>query len=141
MRPSERLRKPIADPAENIADGMDVAAAADDYVRDQPGPAGLVARADRGAVVAVEVLAEDQVVFPGGIGLHALGAAEAGPPAVRAAGEQRDEPVLQVGHDLVEAQPFARAGWVLDRLSGAGEPLVALERADHQVVHREPDRA
>jgi hypothetical protein len=67
----------------------------------RPGPAGLVEGAERGAVVAVEILAEDQVVMPGGVGLHPIGPAEAGPPSVRVGGEQRDQPVLEVGGDQV----------------------------------------
>src|SRR5690348_834329 len=57
---------------QDVADGGDGAAAAQDHVGDQAGPAGLVERAERGTVVAVEVLTEDQVVPPGGIGLHPL---------------------------------------------------------------------
>src|ERR1035438_2537336 len=63
--------------------------AAADHIGDQPGPAGLVRGADRGAVVAVEVLAEDQVVLPGRIVLQQLRPAEAGPAAIRPAGERR----------------------------------------------------
>ena len=48
----------------------------------QPGPAGLVAGAQPGAVVAVEVLVEEDVVAPVGIGLELLRAAVDGPPAV-----------------------------------------------------------
>ena len=62
---------PAAHATHDVADGLDLAVAAQDHVGDQAGPPGLVERADRGAVVAVEVLAEDQVVVPGGIGLHA----------------------------------------------------------------------
>jgi hypothetical protein len=37
----------------DVADGLDRAVAAQDQVGDQAGPAGLVERADRGAIVAV----------------------------------------------------------------------------------------
>ena len=37
------------------------------HIADKAGPAGLVEGAERGAVVAVEILAEDQVVMPGGV--------------------------------------------------------------------------
>ena len=87
---------------DHIADGADRAVAAADHVRDQPGPSGLVRGAEPGAVVAVEVLVEQQVVFPGRVVLHLVDPAEAGPPPVRADGEQGDEPVLQVGGDHVE---------------------------------------
>ena len=95
----------------------------------------------RGAVVAVEVLAEDQVVFPGGIGLHPLGAAEAGPPPSGPRVNSEMSRSCRSATTRSKRQPLARAGRVLDRLLVAEEPVVALERADHQVVHREPDRA
>ena len=104
-------------------------------------PAGLVGRAEPGAVVAVEVLVEHQVVLPRRVVLQPLGPPEAGPPAVRADQEDRDEPVLQVGDDGVQRQPVARAGRVLDGQVVAEEAVVALEGADDQVVEREPERA
>src|ERR1700720_2157508 len=89
-----RLR---AEPPDDVADGFDVPVAAADQVGAHAGPAGLVEGADRGAVVAVEVLAEDQVVAPRGIGLQQFGPAEAGPASVLVLGEDRDHPVSQVG--------------------------------------------
>ncbi len=76
------------------------AARPQDQLRDEPGPAGLVAGAEPGAVVAVEVLEEQQVVLPRGIGLEPLDPAEARPPAVLADEEQRDQPVADVVGDL-----------------------------------------
>ena len=73
---------------DHVADGADRAVAAADHVGDQPGPAGLVRGAQPGAVVAVEVLVEQQVVFPGRVVLQPVDPAEAGPPPVRADGEQ-----------------------------------------------------
>ena len=70
-------------------------AAADD-VGDQAGPAGLVRRAQPGAVVAVEVLVEHQVVLPRRVVLQALDPAEARPPPVGADQEDRDQPLAQV---------------------------------------------
>jgi hypothetical protein len=87
---------------DDVPDGINRSVTAADHVGDKPRPAGLVEGADRGAVIAVEVLAEDQVVVPGRIVLQPLGPAEAGPPSVGAAGEDRDQPVLQVGGDLVQ---------------------------------------
>jgi hypothetical protein len=51
---------------------LEIAADLDD-AGDQPGPARLVAGAEPGAVVAVEVLVEQDLVLPLGIGLEALG--------------------------------------------------------------------
>src|SRR4051812_24706371 len=47
----------------------------EDQVGDERGPAGLVRRSQAGAVVAVEVLVEEEVVLPRGVALQALGAA------------------------------------------------------------------
>ena len=69
------------------------AAAAQDQVGDEPRPAGLVGGAEPGAVVAVEVLVEEDVVLPGRVGLEPLDPAEARPPAVLADEEERDQPV------------------------------------------------
>ena len=54
-----------------------------DQVRDQSRPSGLVIGAEPGAVVAVEVLVEEQQVAPVRILLELLGAAVDPPPAVR----------------------------------------------------------
>src|SRR5437868_238663 len=64
-RPGLEVNEP-----EHVADRVDLAVAAADHVGDHPGPAGLVEGAESRAVVAVEVLAEDQVVVPRGIGLQ-----------------------------------------------------------------------
>src|SRR5262249_5752669 len=48
----------------DVVGGFDRAVATQDHVGDQADPPGLMEGADRGAVVAVEVLAEDQVVMP-----------------------------------------------------------------------------
>ena len=132
---------PFLQVTQDVAERGDSAVPAQDHIGDQAGPPGLVEGADRGAVVAVEVLAEDQVVLPGGVGLHLLGPAEACPPPVFVPGKQRDQPVLQVRGDPVEGEPLARAGRVLDLQVIAVEPVVALQRVDHEIVDREPDRA
>src|SRR5438128_12214425 len=87
---------------------------APDQVGDQPGPSGLVRGAKPGAVIAVEVFAEEQVVTPRRAGLQLLGAAEARSAAVGVAREERDEPVAQVDRDLVQGQLATRSGRVLD---------------------------
>ena len=53
-----------------------------DALGHQPGPAGLVAGAQPCAVVAVEVLVEEDVIPPMRIGLELLRAAVNGSPAV-----------------------------------------------------------
>src|SRR5689334_19882921 len=54
---------------------------------DDPGPAGLVARAEAGAVVAVEIFVEVQAVAPVRILLEFPGSAVDGPPSVLVAKE------------------------------------------------------
>ena len=59
----------------------------------EPGPAGLMAGAQPGAIVAVEVFVEEDVVAPVGIGLELLGAAIDGPPAMFIAQEDPAKPI------------------------------------------------
>ena len=80
------------------------AAGAQDQLGDETRPAGLMARAEPGAVVAVEVLVEEDVVLPGRVGLEPLDPAEARPPSVLADEEERDQPLAEVGGDLVERE-------------------------------------
>src|SRR6266516_4396242 len=58
--------------AEQVADGPDGAVAAADHTRDQAGPFGLMRGAAPGVVVAMEILVEQQVVFPRRVVLQAL---------------------------------------------------------------------
>src|SRR2546429_7894420 len=79
--------------------------AAADQVGDQARPAGLVGGAEAGRVVAVEVLAEHEIVLPRRVVLQAIDPPEAGPSAIGAGEEDRDQPVLQVQRDGVQRQP------------------------------------
>ena len=54
-------------------------------LRDQSGPAGLMARADTGAVVAVKVFVERDQIAPVRIGLELFRAAENRPLPIRVA--------------------------------------------------------
>ena len=67
-----------------------------DQVGNQPGPPGLVRRTQPGPVVAMEVLVEQQVVLPGGVGLQPLDPAEARAPTVRPDEEDRYQAALEV---------------------------------------------
>src|SRR4051812_23250360 len=65
---------------DQLPDRGEVPAVAAEYqVGDEPGPAGLVRRAEAGAVVAVEVLEEEDVVLPLRVGLEPVDPAEARP--------------------------------------------------------------
>src|SRR5271169_4740749 len=57
-----------------VQKGLSVEFAKDfDQTRHQPGPPGLMAGADTGAVVAMKILVEQQAVAPMGIALELLG--------------------------------------------------------------------
>src|SRR5215207_11521445 len=90
-----------------VPDGVDALAGRPpaDQVGHQPRPSRLVRGTEPGAVVAVEVLVEDQVAAPGGVALEAVDPAEAGPPPVGPDEEQVDEPLAQVGGDPVKRDP------------------------------------
>src|SRR5687768_4110529 len=78
-----------------------------DQVRHQSGPAGLVVRAETGAVVAVEIFVEQQQVAPVLVVLELLRAAVDRTRAVLAAGEQADHPVGHVAPHLFGGQRLA----------------------------------
>jgi len=70
----------------------------------QPGPAGLMAGAQSGTVVAVEVFVEQDVVTPVGIALESFRAAIHRPPAMLVAGEYPSEPVADLFANLEEVR-------------------------------------
>ena len=98
--------------------------------RDQGGPAGLVAGAQPGPVVAVKVLVERDVVTPARIGLEQLVAAEDRPPArtTLVAEEDSREPARQVAGAPVQIDLPARAGGELDLEVAAEVAMVLAER-------------
>src|SRR5712692_5696691 len=69
---------------------------------DQTGPAGLMASADPGAIVAVEVFVEKDQIAPVRIALKELGAARHGPAAIRIAEKNVNEPPGNFGGYLPE---------------------------------------
>src|SRR4029453_17355029 len=81
-----------------------------DELGHQPGPARLVVGPDAGAVVAVEVLVEEDEVAPVGIALEAFGRSVDGAPAVAATQEQVGEAPRQLGAHLPQVQQPTGAG-------------------------------
>src|SRR5207249_9209046 len=101
---------------------------------DEAGPARLVARADAGAVVAVEVLVEQNDVAPVRVALELLRGAEDRPAAVFAAQEDPREAPRDLGCHLPEGQPRAGAGRALDLQAVAVEVMELLEGLDQEIV-------
>src|SRR6266545_5588011 len=105
----------------------------------EAGPAGLVTRADAGAVVAMEVFVEEDQVPPVRIGLEHLEAAVHRAPAVRTDEEDAGEAPRQVGRHVPEGHRLPGARGHLDLQLAAEEVVEALQRLDDEEVHREPD--
>src|SRR5262249_38309595 len=110
---------------------------------DQPGdetsPARLMAGAQAGAVVAVEVLVEQDQVAPMRIGLEFSGASVDGASALLVAKEQTREPLGDLSRDLEQGYVLAGARRTLHGELVAVEGVEIQEPADEQHVHRKPD--
>src|SRR5262249_56913929 len=91
--------------------------------------------------VAAEVLTERDQVAPVGILAEARIIGVARPAAVGVGDEEVREAPGELLRDLPEVHRASRASGALDAQAVAVEVMVALERLDEQVVHREPDRA
>src|SRR5262244_3871314 len=102
-------------------------------------PAGLMARADRRARIAVEILVERYKVVPVRIGLQQLGPAKYGPPALGIVQEDSREPARHLCRDLGERQHLSRSRRALDAVLVAEVVMKLLQRLDEQEVDREPD--
>ena len=127
LRLEQRLR---VDPAEQVQQR-----------RDQGSPARLVAGAQPRAVVAVEVLVEQDVVAPVRIVLEFGRSAVDRPPAVGAAQEGAGQPAHQLLGDLEQGHAMARAGGAFDRERVAVEGVEVDQRAHDQGIDRHPHRA
>jgi len=104
----------------------------------QRGPAGLVHGSQAGAVVAVEVLVEQQVVFPSWVGLHPFDASVDRPPAIQAGESNADQPIGKIPGNITQRQLLARSGWIFDREFRAKKLVILQERSNHQIIDREP---
>src|SRR2546421_887849 len=110
-------------------------------LRDQPRPSRLVVRAHARAVVAVEVLVEQEVVAEVRIALQLLGLAEGRPAAVLIEKEDGGEAAGDLGRHLSERHLPARTGGKFDGELFAQVVVELLQRLDEQEVHGEPDGA
>ncbi len=91
-------------------------------LRDETGPARLVARTEPCAVVAVEVFVEEDVVAPVRIGLELLRAPIYGSPACHIAREYPGEPCGDFPAHLEKVHLLTRARGTLD-----GEVVAVIE--------------
>src|SRR5262245_1862256 len=108
---------------------------------DQSGPAGLMARAETGAVVAVEIFVERDEVPPLRVGLELGDAAVDRPAAIRPAEEDARQPSREIRRDVPQGRTRTRSGRVLDLKVGTVEVVELLKGLDQQVIDRKPDRA
>src|SRR5262249_44382165 len=99
----------------------------DDQMRDEAGPAGLVAGAQTRAGVSVEVLVERHEIPPVLVLVEPGDAAVDGPAAVGALEEDRRQAPAQLVRDLVQVHPLPRPGRALDAEVVAEEAVEALE--------------
>src|SRR5262249_27865327 len=84
-----------------------------DQRRDNSGPPGLMARTEPRAVVAVEILVEQQQIAPVRVVLERRRAAVHSPPAVLVAQEDVREPCCDLFRDVEQVHPAARSARTL----------------------------
>src|SRR5262245_47254690 len=99
-----------------------------------------MAGAHAAAVVAVEVLVEEQQLAPLRIALESLGVSVDRTAAVRVAQEGAYEPARQFGRDFAEVHPLPRPGRAFHGKAVAQVVMEALERFDEKKVGGEPHR-
>src|SRR5580704_7527020 len=107
----------------------------------EPGPAGLVARADTSAIVAVKILVEEEQILPVRIALEKFGGAGDRAAAVLASHENMNEAAGNLGGDFPEVRFAARARREFDFEVLTVIVMVFLQGFDEEIVHREPDRS
>src|SRR5262245_1944504 len=104
-------------------------------------PARLVAGAQPGAVVAVEVLEEGHPVLPVRVGLEEADVAQDGAAALGVSEEDPDEAASDLVGGPVERHSALAAAWELHRQARSIIAVILAKRLDHQVIDGEPDRA
>ena len=139
---THRIRAAVQWPTAAAASGWECSAPAEhEQQRDGAGPAGLVAGADAGAVVAVEVFVERDQVVPVRVGLELLYSAVDRPASVLVVGERRRQARGDFGGDLEQVHLLPRAGGALDFELVAVVAVQLSQPAQDDDVHREPHRA
>src|SRR5229473_4889746 len=112
-----------------------------DQFRDETGPAGLMAGAKSGAIVAVEVFVEKDKVFPVRIVLENLKSASDGTAATRIAKENVNEPAGDFSCHLPQVGFLRRMGRTLHLEVLTVIVVKLLQRFDEEIVDGKPDGA
>src|SRR5262249_7582700 len=100
-----------------------------------------MAGAEAGAVVAVEVLEEQDGIAPIRVVLKFVGAAVHRSPSVGTTQKDTRQAARQLGGDLPQAHHPSGAGGTLNGERVTEEMVELRQRLNDQIVHREPDRA
>src|SRR5262245_4409141 len=111
-----------------------------DQLRDDAGPARLMAGSKARAIVTVEIFVEQEVIFPLRIVLKFLCTAVHRPPARPISQKDPSEPMGDVPGHLEQVHDLARTGWTLDFESVAVIQIERHQGADQQGVHGHPYR-
>src|SRR5262249_15126204 len=110
-----------------------------DQRRHQPSPSGLMAGADAGTIVAMEIFVEQQVIPPVRIVLEFLGAAEYWPQPILFAQKDPLQPIGDRASDLEQVHDVARASRTFDPEFVAIVQIILHQRADQQHVDGHPN--
>src|SRR5262245_59114431 len=108
---------------------------------DAPRPSGLVTGAEAGAVIAVEVLVEQEIVSPVRILLKHAAATIDRAPAVLVAQKNVGQPAHNLLRHLIEGHMLTRARGTFDRERIAVVGIILQERSDNEAIHGHPDRS
>ena len=109
-------------------------------INDKTTPAGLVAGANAGPIVTMEVLMKQQIILPVGIALEGLLAAKNWPLTFSIACKNGDEPVRKMLSDLVKIRHLAAAGWEFNLEIFSVITEVDKQGANNHDIDWHPDR-
>src|SRR5712692_10107818 len=109
-------------------------------LRDQAGPASLVAGTDAGAVVTMKILVEEDEILPVRVALKLLRATVDRSPTVRAVQKDARETAGEFCRDLPQGHLLTRAGRAFYLVAVTQVVMKLLQRLDEQIVDWEPDR-
>src|SRR5580692_1630831 len=111
-----------------------------DQLRDQAGPASLVTRTNASAVVAMEILVEEQQVLPMRIALEQFGPTGYGTTTVLAAHKNMNQAARNFSCHFPKIRFAARARWKFNFEILTVIMVILLQGLDEEIVQRKPDR-